>query len=594
MEIYYKLLSLLNRSEKIIFYKLLTLMLIVAILDTVGVASVMPFVAIVSDSNLIESSVFLSGLYKMVGLADKKEFIFAIGISVFILLVITLSLRAFTIYAQLRFSLNREYSISLRLFEGYLNQRYSWFLNNNSSDLGSKILSDVGNLIHTCITPLLTMISQGAVSILIISLLVFVDPTLAFTVGIVLCLSYFIFYCSTSNFMARIGVEKHEANHKRYQIISEAFGAVKELKLARLEKTYISGFAKPAEIYAKHTASAQAISQLPRFALEAIAFGGMIIVVLFLMKKNSGLVSALPIISLYAFAGYRLMPALQHVYGAFVQIRFANKTLEVLHQDLKNLTNLELNEVESEITFEKCIRLQEVEFTYPNASLPAIKRVSLTIPINNIIGLVGVSGSGKTTIVDILLGLFEPQHGSIYIDDALIDRKNIKSWQNLIGYVPQNIYLSDSSIASNIAFGTDVSKINYNEVIKAAIVANLNEFILNDLPHGYDTIVGERGVRLSGGQRQRIGIARALYRKPKILVLDEATSALDNITEQNVMDAVHNIGRNITIIIVAHRLSTISECDIIFQFKDGCLVGKGSMKELINSNTSFKELSLYK
>ena len=302
-------------------------------------------------------------------------------------------------------------------------------------------------------------------------------------------------------------------------------------------------------------------------SFEAIAFGGIIIVILYLMSQTGGFESALPIISLYVFAGYRLMPALQRIYSAFAQLTFVGPSLDKLYEDLKNLKPLNLVKHQDIQFSNKSIKLKNIYFNYPNASRTALENISLNIPAKTTVGLIGATGSGKTTTADIILGLLEPQKGTLEIGDKIITKQNVRGWQSLIGYVPQHIYLADDTVEANIAFGEDIKNINQQSVEKAAKIANLHQFVINELPKKYQTTIGESGVRLSGGQRQRIGIARALYNEPQILILDEATSALDNQTEEVVMDAVKKLGKDITIILIAHRLNTVRNCDIILNLK---------------------------
>jgi ABC-type multidrug transport system fused ATPase/permease subunit len=376
--------------------------------------------------------------------------------------------------------------------------------------------------------------------------------------------------------------------------VSEAFGAAKEVKVGGLEYAYIQRFAGPAQTYARHLANVSVISQLPRFALEAIAFGGMLLVMLYLMAKSGSFASALPIIALYVFAGYRLMPALQQIYAALTQLRFAGPALDALHQDLMSLQPAGPNTQEPAMPLTQAITLNKIIYRYPNAVTPALKGISLTIPAKSTVGLVGATGSGKTTTVDLILGLLDAQEGMLAIDGQPIIEQNKRAWQRAIGYVPQQIYLADDTVAANIAFGIEPEHIDQVAVERAAKIANLHEFVTNDMPQGYATTVGERGMRLSGGQRQRIGIARALYHNPQVLILDEATSALDNLTEQAVMEAVHNLGHEITIILIAHRLGTVKECDQIFLLEKGELKGQGLFEELRQANESFKNMAANK
>jgi len=312
--------------------------------------------------------------------------------------------------------------------------------------------------------------------------------------------------------------------------------------------------------------------------------------ILYIMKQTGNFSDALPIISLYVFAGYRLMPAIQQIYTSFTSLAVGGPSLDKLYEDIKDLKPLNVNLNQGILPFNKKITLKNIYYSYPNASRTALKNISLNIPAKSSVGLVGATGSGKTTTVDIILGLLEAQKGTLEVDGKIITKQNSRSWQRSIGYVPQHIYLSDDTVASNIAFGIDRKDINQKAVEKASKIANLHEFITDELPNQYETTIGERGVRLSGGQRQRIGIARALYHNPQVLILDEATSALDNQTEKAIMDAVNNLSevKDITIIIIAHRLSTVKKCDQIFLLEKGLLKNQGTFEELIKVNENFR------
>ena len=278
------------------------------------------------------------------------------------------------------------------------------------------------------------------------------------------------------------------------------------------------------------------------------------------------------------------MPALQQIYSSITLLTFVTPTVDKIYYELQNLKSSKINEKKEILFFNESITLKDIYYDYPNSSRTALKDINLNIPAKSIVGFMGATGSGKTTIIDIILGLLEPRKGTLKVDGTIIKEQNSRSWQASIGYVPQNIFLIDDSIAANIAFGKDIKDINQDEVEKVSKIANLHDFIISDLPKKYQTIVGEQGVRLSGGQRQRIGIARALYNQPKVLILDEATSALDNKTEEKVMDAITRLSKNITIVLIAHRLTTLKNCDIIYNLEKGQVVESGTYDELINKN----------
>jgi len=378
-----------------------------------------------------------------------------------------------------------------------------------------------------------------------------------------------------------------DADTLRFKVINEAFNASKEIKVGGLEKIFIERFSKTAQALAKINAKTGVIDYLPRFILEAIAFGGMLLVVLYLLSQSGDFTSAVPVIALYAFAGYRLIPSLQQIYTSLTKMRFIGPALDDMHKDLKNLQSFSTYQNSKPLLLKNNITLKNIYYNYPNASGTALKNIHFSIPARSTVGIVGATGSGKTTTVDIILGLLQAQKGSLEVDGKVIDKNNLRSWQSSIGYVPQHIFLADDTVAANIAFGIDSKKIDLQAVERSAKIARLHEFVISELPQKYETSIGERGIRLSGGQRQRIGIARAMYHNPQVLILDEATSALDNLTEQKVMDEVYNIGKDITIIMIAHRINTVKKCDNIFLLQKGELKQQGTFKELSEGKNYF-------
>ena len=587
MQTFKKLILLLNSKERNQAAILIVMILIMAILDTIGVASILPFVAVLTNPNIIDTNLFLGSIFnfsKIFGVENHEEFLFALGIFVFILLVISLIFKVFTTYFQVRFVQLREYSIGKLLIEGYLRQPYSWFLSRHSADLGKTILSEVQHVVANGINPMMQLFAQGFVAISLITLLFITDPKLALVVGLILSIAYGLIFFFSRKYLDRIGKISLLNNQLRFTTVTEAFGAAKEIKVSGLEQSYIKRFSSPARNFAISHASSQVIAQLPRFVLEAIAFGGIMLIILYMMSKTGSFNNSLPIISLYVFAGYRLMPALQQIYASLTQLSFVGPSIDKLNDDVRNIKPLSLNNFKGIVSLNKKIILNNVYYNYPNSSRVALKNINLTIPAKTTVGFMGATGSGKTTTVDIILGLLEPQKGNLKIDDQIITYQNLRAWQRSIGYVPQQIFLTDDTIAANIAHGIEQKNIDQKAVEKASVIANLHEFVVNELPNQYQTKIGERGIRLSGGQRQRIGIARALYHNPQVLILDEATSALDTVTEKEVMDAVNNLRNDITIIIISHRLSTLRECDKIFQLDKGELKTEGKYDELINVN----------
>lgn len=589
-----KVLYLLTPYERKYVGFLLPMVLVMAFIDMIGVASILPFVAVLSNPNVIETNQILKTIFQFsnkFGIETYQNFLFVSGIAVFVLFITSITIKALTTYLQLIFLKKIEYSIGKRLIENYIHQPYTWFLNKHSADIGKSILSEVAIVVKNSLQPIIIIITQFFVASSIIFLLILHDPKLSLAACLTLIITYVLTYTFARRYLRHLGEERLKNNKLRFTAVSELFNAFKEIKVGLLEKNYVKRFTDPSQTLAKNEASSDILAAIPHFALEAAAFGGMILLILFLMSINGTLDHVLPIIALYALAGYRIMPAIRSIYISAVQLRFVSPSLNALVEDLKKSTKpLNLNENQNFLTFNKEITLNHVYYQYPNSSNIVIKDISLSIQAFSTVGIVGSTGSGKTTIVDIILGLLEPKKGTLRVDGIIINKDNQRSWQRTIGYVPQQIYITDDTVAANIAFGIDYNKINQEAVEYAAKLSNLHEFVINELPIEYQTKVGERGVKLSGGQRQRIGIARALYHKPQLLIMDEGTSSLDNITEHIIMETISKIKKNITIILIAHRLNTVKNCDNIFIIQNGQIKDQGSYEELIKNSEIFNKM----
>ena len=591
MQKFKKILFLLTPSERKKASLLFVMITLMALLDMIGVASILPFMAVLSNPSLIETNLILNTMFQVsniFGVENNQQFLFALGLLVFVLLIFSLAFKAITQYALYRFVQMLEYSVGRRLLKIYLHQPYSWFLGRHSADLGKNILSEAQLVIKNGMAPLIELISKSMVATALVTLLIIADLKLALIVGLSLGGTYGIIFSFLHSYLNRIGNERVKNNQLRFKLMSEAFGAAKEVKVGGLEQTFIKNFSKPAQTFHLSIAYSQIISQLPRYILEAVAFGGVLLIILYKMSQTGSFINALPIISLYVFAGYRLMPAVQQIYSSFISLTFISPSIDKLYEDFKNLKPFSIDQNQGILPLNKTISLKKIYYNYPNTSRTALRDINLSIPVKSTVGIVGVTGCGKTTMIDIILGLLEAQEGTLEVDGKIITKQNSRSWQRSIGYVPQHIYLCDDTVAANIAFGVEPANINQEVVEKVSKIANLHEFIIEELPEKYETTIGERGVRLSGGQRQRIGIARALYHDPKVLILDEATSALDHQTEGAVMEAINYISKDITIIIVAHRLSTVKKCHKIFLLEKGQLKNEGTFEELIKINENFR------
>ena len=590
-----KILSLLTARERKRLTLLAVIMLISAAYDAFGVLSIIPVILVLSNPEAIESIALLNHFFtisKTFGISTQKEFQLLL-IAIFLGFLVTgLFLKALTLYAQNRFALMRQFSLGVRAMEGYLRQPYSWFLSRNSADLGKTILAEVNSLVSGAIMPLLELISHGAIISLILIVLTAIDPILALSIFGWLAVAYGAIFVLARGRLTRLGEERFEANKLRFRAISEAFGAVKEVKVAGLESVYVTRFSIPTKLFATGQALANAITVVPRYLMEAVTFGGMLLIVFFLIQRDGSFMAALPVVGLYAYAGYRLMPSLQKIYQEATKVSFFRPAFEAIFDDLSSLRSVEVPLVSPKpMGLTRYIELHDVAYTYPTADSPALTSIDLSIAARTTVGIVGVTGSGKTTMVDVILGILEPRQGVLRVDDQIIDDSNRRAWQCSIGYVPQQIYLADDTVTANIAFGVINQEVDHAAVQRAAKVACLHDFVVNNLADQYESKVGDHGVRLSGGQRQRIGIARAIYHNPDVLVLDEATSALDNLTEQAIMDAMQNLRQKMTIIVIAHRLRTIENCDQIYFLDNGRIAGQGSFEELAKQNSSFAAMA---
>ena len=540
-----------------------------AFIESAGVISIMPFLAVLSNPNVVESNSYLKQLYDFTGAANKQNFILYLGfLSLFVVICSTV-FKIVTQYAVNRFASLQRHYFSTRLLKTYLQQNYEFFIQRNSATLAKNILSEVDQLIWTMILPALTLMSYGVVLLFMVGILLLYDPLMAIATAFVLGLFYASIYMLVRKKLTQIGQEFTQANKERYQTCQEALAGIKDVMINNAEHGYIKQFEESSRVFARHIATRETLGQVPLNVIETVGYGCLIGLAMLLVVSGKEVSHILPVLGLYGFAAYRMLPAAQNMYRAISQIKFSEQVLSVLKPEFA-LEKDELKHIEKDSTqylkFEHSIRLENISFAYPNRiESPILNNFSLEVKKNASLGIVGKSGSGKSTLMDIMLGLLFPQQGKVYIDDVELTADNITQWRDLVGYVPQNIYLADKSIAENIAFGVAKIDIDLKRVEFVARQAQIDDFIQSQLPLGYHTLVGERGVMLSGGQRQRIGIARALYKNPQVLFMDEATSALDTETEQAVNEAIQNLNGKMTMVIIAHRESAVAQCNQILK-----------------------------
>ncbi len=565
--------------------------------DTVGVATIMPFLSLLGNPELVETNPIANFFYTYIGFQTADSFIMMVGIAFVCLLIAVSILRSVTAYALNRWIFMREYSLSRRLLSVYLRQPYEFFLNRHTGQLSTYILNESSHVVSNAYRPAVEIINSLMTFVMIGSFLLWAQPVTTIISVLAFGGCYFLLYSSLKAVIARMGSEALHANQARFRIAGEALNGIKQIKLLGREQSYISGFATAAARQAKLRAINATLRQVPKFGLEALAFGGIIILTLVLVARNGGVGSGtiaeiIPVLGLYAFAGYRILPTMQVMYSSFSALRFGEASINAVFDDLNLTTELaKLPKARvSPLVLTKSVNFKGINYQYPGSDEGGLKDLTFEIGRGQTVGVVGTTGAGKTTLVDVFLGLLPTTSGRIVIDGEDLTPERIRKWQASVGYVPQEVFLVDASIKENIALGIPKDEIDDAAVRKAATSAQLLEFIETQMPEGFDTHVGERGVRISGGQRQRVGIARALYHNPEILVFDEATSALDNATERELMKEINALSGDKTIIMIAHRISTLKDCDYVLVLEKGRLARKVTYDELLADNTFSEEL----
>ena len=579
------------------FYLLQVLVVIMAFTELLGIASIAPFMALVGDISILETNGVFAQLYQLSGLNNPMDFLFYTGVIVLVMLTFSTVISMFTTWRLSIFGARIGTEIADRLYSYYMQQSWQFHASGSSAQLTKQVSTEAARISSQIVQPLMIMNSKLVLALFISISIVIYDPVIAILGLFIFSLAYFVLYRLVRQKLESNGQQLSEVSTQRFRLMNEGFGGIKDVLLLNRSHDFITRFHDSGKVFARAQGTNIAISQVPRYFIELIAFGAMISLVLVLIKVHSGnLGEVLPILAVYALAAFKLLPALQQIYSSLSQIKGNTAAFEAVKDDLERSFDSQKTSsdtvVSTPIDLKRSIKLSNIEFTYPGKERPAVDGVNMSIPVNSVIGLVGSSGSGKSTLIDLLLGLLTPQQGGIYVDDIRITADNKRAWQDLLGFVPQSIFLSEGSIAENIAFGIPAKDISLKQVNKALNLANLTELV-EQLPDGVNTRVGERGVQLSGGQRQRIGIARALYHEAEVLVFDEATSALDGITEKIVMDAIHEFSGQKTIVMIAHRLKTVEKCDLIYFMEHGKIIDYGTYQELVVRNVKFKEMAKY-
>ncbi|MEM6769795.1 MAG: ABC transporter ATP-binding protein, partial [Bacteroidota bacterium] len=565
---------------------------VLALFELLGVASVFPFMALLADPEQIETNIWLARAYQLGGFTSQRNFIIATGIAVILVLLLSRALGWAISYWRDRLEWSIYLRTSYRLLQYYVNRPYRFFLGKNTADLRTYLINETMNLVQGVLVPLITIMINGGTALVIVLLLLIINPTVALITGLVLSSAYALIFWLRKDPMQRLGEQRLQTGISRNRNLEELFRGIKTVKTYGNEATFLTQYLQETTDLANINPRLRVMYQMPRFLLEVLTFTGVIGVTLVLYLRSGDLTSILPTLTLFAVAGYRLLPSLQQVFGAVATMRAFSPTLQQLKPDLLAALSYEAQTRANkrELTFRHSVMLREVTFRFPEAEKELFSRINLKVEKGQTIAFVGATGSGKTTLVDLITGLLSPTAGAIYVDDIPLDETTIQSWRQQLAYVPQHVYLYDVSLRENIRFGI-LGLPDDAAIMEVLDQVALGDFVRNDCPEGLDTVLGENGVRLSGGQRQRVGLARALLRRPNLLVLDEATSALDTVTEREVMMSLDNLPSGLSIIIIAHRISTVQRADVIHLVEQGKIIASGPYEQLLRESPAFRAMA---
>jgi|SRR3989344_1135211 len=565
----YKIWNLLTHAERRSVMLLLLLMFIGMVLEMIGIGLVIPAISLLTHSDYASQYTALLPILDALGNPSREVLVIVGTFGLVTIYLIKNAFLAFLAWRQARFAFGVQAQLSQHLFSVYLRQPYTFHLQRNSAQLIRNVINEVG-IFTSNILAGLTLITELLVLLGLCTLLFFVEPLGTLIVASVLGLAASGFHYFTRGRIARWGEARQLHEGLRIQHLQQGLGGAKDVKLLGRETEFLDKYHVHNALTARVMQLQVTLQQLPRLWLELLAVIGLAILVLSMLAQGRALEAVLPALGLFAAAAFRLMPSVNRVLNSVQTLRYGLPVVDILHAEFQLATPAFAGKVVHQPPFHSILELDKVYYTYPDAGEPALKDITLTIRRGESVGFVGASGAGKSTLVDILLGLLSPNTGSVKVDGNNI-QKDIRGWQNQIGYVPQSIYLTDDTLRRNVAFGLPNEQIDDAAIKRAIRAAQLEEFFAT-LPDGLETFIGERGIRLSGGQRQRIGIARALYHDPAVLVLDEATSALDSVTERGVIQAVSALHGSKTILVVAHRQSTVEHCDRLYRLRNGTVI----------------------
>jgi ATP-binding cassette subfamily C protein len=583
---------LFQKEDRLSFFFLSLAIFLNSFMEILGIALIVPFISLLAHPDMLETNVYLHKAYHFFPFHSFLQFMIVLDVVIIVVFVLKNALLLWVAFLQARFILNKQTYVCARLFKAYLLSPYSFHLQRNLGQFQEK-LHKVHELMQRGVLSVLVILTEGLLVTCLFVILLRTNFVLTFVAMGVLAGGLMVYFYFLKDNLHRWGeINTHHAA-LLWQQINQGFGSIKESKLLGKELFFVDSYYYHAQQMVKQESKSELVIKSPKLFIETTVVALVMTSMAICLLSGQAPSSVFATISVFALVTLRLMPSLNRISSSWGGLKFFMPSFNLIYDDLISCEKLESRQRErisgAPLVFDREIRMDDVVFYYEKAKTPALDHVSLTILKNSVVGFVGPSGAGKTTAVDIILGLLEPSSGKILVDGADI-HTHLRSWQMTIGYIPQIIYLCDDTIRNNVAFGLEQQEISDERVWQSLRLAQLDEFV-RSLPQGIETTVGERGVRLSGGQRQRIGIARALYHDPRVLVMDEATAALDNETERLFMSALFNLSKERTIIIIAHRLTTVQQCDKIFLLKEGRLISEGRYSELSDISPEFRKMA---
>jgi len=543
-----------------------------AALELVGVSLIMPLIQLISTPEVVNQPGIVSAVYNALNMKSVTDFFIFLVIVIIVIYFLKNLYLSVMYYFQYSFIYRNQLKVAGRLIDCYLKKPYTYHLDHNTSDMIRNIMLDTDRLFQLILS-FLNMMSEGLLSFLLIIYLLVSDPVMSVTVAGLLVVCMAVFRILTREKVHGYGRMNQEYDGRMHQAINQALGAVKDIKILHREKYFVNSFVSCGEKKMTALINTNFFGTIPKYIIETITVAAIMLVLVYKLLTGTDLNAILPVLASFAVAAFKLLPSVGKISNYMNNITFLKPSIDLIHHDLKeteDMENMEISDLDDGSQHTEGvseIKIDKLFYRYPKTESDVLKDVSFSVPLGTSIGLIGESGAGKSTLADVILGILFPRQGRVLYGSMNVHEYPLK-WAEKLAYIPQAIYLADESIRANVAFGIEAEKIDEEKVWAALDEAQLSDFV-RSLPEGLDTEVGERGVRLSGGQRQRIGIARALYGDPEILVLDEATSALDNETETAVMEAIERLHGRKTLLIIAHRLTTIRNCEYIYRVEKG-------------------------